>query len=452
MPSSARIRAAVLPATKAPNVSTRSSASGRSVGAVRAVRQGRASRQSGQLVGRVAELVDEHGVGVRAGDRRPRGRRRRSPRSTWIGEPGTSQRPEVGWRQRAERAALVAALVGDELLGRVQRRARHAVAPARRRSARPGSGRRAAAPIVSVSTSWSWRRTVRSSHISSVSSAGEPIVLTNASQWPGVLTAMSTIPSAHRPGPARRHAEVRPAAHHEAGDVEAVEDVVLAGHHLVGGDVEHLPADVRALAEGGGDADGGPDPGARPTAGARASTAADRPRVRWRTSARSSRGRSAASPSSSRNGPVAPNGGQQARHRRSAAHQLNPSGVVDEAGHRRRCRSVRRSTTSAVAASSASSGSGPLVGDVERHAATAGRVPRVEPLGPGAAAACSSGRDARSARRRRRSRRAPARSRRSPGAARSRTLTPLNGNVIGASLAGSGTRLHLVDGADPGHG
>ena len=36
----------------------------------------------------------------------------------------------------------------------------------------------------------------RSFHISSVSSGGDPIVLTNDSQWPGVLTAMSTTPSA----------------------------------------------------------------------------------------------------------------------------------------------------------------------------------------------------------------------------------------------------------------
>ena len=83
------MRAAVLPATKAPKVSTRRSDSGRSDKAV--------LPPAGELVGAVAELVDEHGAGVGAGrDGRPDRRRGTRP-STWSGAPGTSHRPSSGW-------------------------------------------------------------------------------------------------------------------------------------------------------------------------------------------------------------------------------------------------------------------------------------------------------------------------------------------------------------------
>ena len=86
-----------------------------------------------------------------------------------------------------------------------------------------------------------------------------------------------------------------------------------------------------------------------------------------------------------RNGPVAPN----AVSRQVTAVggvQLNPGGASTKPATGVAV-DGEAITTSAVAASSAEHRQGPLVTDVQRHAAAAGRVPRVEPLGPGVAAA-----------------------------------------------------------------
>src|SRR5215204_5873170 len=119
MPSSARMRAAVLPATKAPKVRTRRWDSGRS-------ESGRSDKAvlppAGDLGGGVAKLVDEHRVGMGA---------------SWDGDQvGGVERPvdvqrrarhlahaELGMGERAERTTLVLALVGHEFLRRVQCRA-----------------------------------------------------------------------------------------------------------------------------------------------------------------------------------------------------------------------------------------------------------------------------------------------------------------------------------------
>src|SRR6476661_7028628 len=98
MPSSARMRAAVLPATKAPNVSTRTSASGRSDKAV--------LPPAGELVGAVAELPHEHSGRMGAGLRRDQVRRVERGVDTDRG-PGDFARAEVGSGQCAERMALV---------------------------------------------------------------------------------------------------------------------------------------------------------------------------------------------------------------------------------------------------------------------------------------------------------------------------------------------------------
>src|SRR5687767_12077007 len=97
MPSSARMSAAVLPATKAPNVSTRRSASSDKADLT----------PGGELLGAVAELVDVHVGRMRAsGGGNERGRVER--RISADRGAGDVARPELRDGQRAERGAVIA--------------------------------------------------------------------------------------------------------------------------------------------------------------------------------------------------------------------------------------------------------------------------------------------------------------------------------------------------------
>ncbi len=160
----------------------------------------RARRRTRSLVSRAGRDGDELGV---------RGSRHRCGSASRA--PSLVPRSRMG--QRAERVALVACAGPRGTARACSTPSTADRSPARRRSARSRWRTRSSAATVSPSTSWQLdaRRAVAAS-TSSVSSGGEPIVLTNASQCPGVLTAMSIDPVGHVPRPARRRGEVAPGA------------------------------------------------------------------------------------------------------------------------------------------------------------------------------------------------------------------------------------------------